>query len=29
LQSNSTSTVSLCTNSSCSAKGFDCCIEGQ
>lgn len=29
LQSNSSSTVSQCSNSSCSAKGFDCCIEGQ
>ncbi len=29
LQSNSTSTTSLCSNSSCSAKGFDCCIQGQ
>lgn len=29
LQSNSTSPVSECTNSSCGAKGFDCCISGQ
>ncbi len=29
LQSTSTGPVSSCTNSSCSAKGFDCCIEGQ
>ncbi len=29
LQSNSSSPISECTNSSCSAKGFDCCISGQ
>lgn len=29
LQSNSNSPSSLCTNSACEAKGFDCCIEGQ
>ena len=29
LQSNASSTASLCSNSSCNAKGFDCCIEGQ
>ena len=29
LQSTSTNPVSTCSNSSCSAKGFDCCIEGQ
>lgn len=28
-ESNSTSETSLCTNSACGAKGFDCCIEGQ
>lgn len=27
--SNSTSDTTVCSNSSCSAKGFDCCIEGQ
>ncbi len=27
--SNSTDSSSTCTNSSCSAKGFDCCISGQ
>lgn len=29
LTSNSSSSASSCTNSSCSAKGFDCCISGQ
>lgn len=29
LQSNSTDSGSSCTNASCSAKGFDCCISGQ
>jgi len=29
LQSNSTDNSSSCTNASCSAKGFDCCITGQ
>jgi hypothetical protein len=29
LQSNSTDGSSSCTNASCSAKGFDCCITGQ
>ncbi|MBC7427326.1 MAG: hypothetical protein H7336_01860 [Bacteriovorax sp.] len=29
LASNSTDTTSSCSNSSCSSKGFDCCIEGQ
>lgn len=29
LTSNSTSPGSTCSNSSCSAKGFDCCISGQ
>ncbi len=29
LQSNSTSDGNSCTNSSCEAKGFDCCIQGQ
>ncbi|MGZ3787994.1 MAG: hypothetical protein ACXVLQ_05690 [Bacteriovorax sp.] len=29
LTSNSTDPGSSCTNSSCSAKGFDCCISGQ
>ncbi len=29
LQSNSTTPISQCTNSSCQAKGFDCCLEGQ
>ena len=29
LQSSSTNSSSSCTNSSCEAKGFDCCIEGQ
>lgn len=29
LDSNSTTDSASCTNSACSAKGFDCCIEGQ
>ncbi len=29
LTSNSTDPASSCSNSSCSAKGFDCCISGQ
>lgn len=29
LSSNSSSPESSCTNSSCSAKGFDCCLSGQ
>jgi len=29
LSSNSNDPTSICTNSSCSAKGFDCCISGQ
>ncbi len=29
LQSNSTTPGSLCSNSACEAKAFDCCIEGQ
>lgn len=29
LQSNSNSSGSTCANSSCEAKGFDCCVEGQ
>lgn len=29
LASNSSSNGSSCSNSSCEAKGFDCCIEGQ
>lgn len=29
LTSNSSSNTTSCTNSACSAKGFDCCIEGQ
>jgi hypothetical protein len=29
LQSNSTTPDNSCSNSSCSAKGFDCCSEGQ
>ncbi|MBT7670144.1 MAG: hypothetical protein HN623_11215, partial [Bdellovibrionales bacterium] len=29
LSSNSSSVISQCTNSSCSAKGFDCCLSGQ
>lgn len=29
LQSNSSDGSNLCSNSSCEAKGFDCCIEGQ
>ncbi len=29
LTSNSTDPTSSCTNSSCGAKGFDCCISGQ
>lgn len=29
LQSNSTDSSSSCTNASCGAKGFDCCISGQ
>ncbi len=29
LSSNSTDPSSICTNSSCGAKGFDCCISGQ
>lgn len=29
LQSNSNSSGSTCVNSSCEAKGFDCCAEGQ
>lgn len=29
LSSNSSSPVSSCSTSSCEAKGFDCCIEGQ
>lgn len=29
LQSNATDSGSSCTNASCGAKGFDCCISGQ
>lgn len=29
LQSNATDNESTCSNASCSAKGFDCCINGQ
>lgn len=29
LQSNATDSSSSCTNASCGAKGFDCCISGQ
>jgi hypothetical protein len=29
IQSNSTTPESTCTNNTCEAKGFDCCIEGQ
>lgn len=29
LQSNSTDPSNSCSNSSCSAKGFDCCVSGQ
>ena len=29
LQSNATDPNSICTNASCGAKGFDCCIQGQ
>jgi hypothetical protein len=29
LSSNSSSNVGTCSNSSCSSKGFDCCIQGQ
>ncbi|MFA6235750.1 MAG: hypothetical protein WC635_00375 [Bacteriovorax sp.] len=29
LQSNATDSTSSCTNASCGAKGFDCCISGQ
>lgn len=29
IKSNSTTPESTCTNNTCEAKGFDCCIEGQ